>query len=134
MGWTPNRSEWNQTPTRQIGNKNKNKQTKKREGAKIFPGSVTILINVYRKPISADRYTPNTQNEWDWTEEHTKAFNNLKKLITHLSCLANNKNILTTHVCTKGLGATLWQKQKDGNSKPIGFANRFYQTPKISMQ
>ena len=64
-----------------------------------------------------------------WTDEHTKAFNNLKKLITQLLSLAhyNSKNstILTTDASTKGLGATLWQKQKDGNLKQIGFASRF---------
>ena len=69
------------------------------------------------------------QNEWNWTQEHTEAFNNLKKLITHLPCLADynpdNENILTTDASTKRLGATLSQKQKDGNLKPIGFAGRF---------
>ena len=32
--------------------------------------------------------------------------------------------MITTDASTKGLGATLWQKQ-DGNLKPIGFASRF---------
>ena len=69
------------------------------------------------------------QIKWEWTEEHTNAFNNLKKLITQLPYLAHynpkSENILTTDASTKGLGATLWQKQKDGNLKPIGFASRF---------
>ena len=69
------------------------------------------------------------QNEWIWTEEHTATFNNLKKLKTQLPGLAHYKskseNILTTDASTKGLGATLWQKQNDGNLKPIGFASRF---------
>ena len=69
------------------------------------------------------------QNEWIWTEEHTAAFNDLKKLITQLPGLAhyisNSENILTTDASTKGLGATLWQKQNDGNLKLIGFASRF---------
>ena len=38
---------------------------------------------------------------------------------------ANNENILTTDASTKGLGATLWQRQKDGNLKPVGYASRF---------
>ena len=54
------------------------------------------------------------QNEWKWTQDHTEAFNNLKKLITQLPCLAHyntdNENIPTTDASTKGLGATLWQK------------------------
>ena len=53
----------------------------------------------------------------------------MKKLITQLPSLAhynaNNENILTTDGSTRGLGATLWQKQHDGNLKPIGFASRF---------
>ena len=60
---------------------------------------------------------------------HTEAFNNLKKLITQLPCLAHynskKENNLTTDASTKELGATLWQKQKDGNLKPVGFASRF---------
>ena len=58
-----------------------------------------------------------------------KNFNNLKKLKIQLPCLAHynskSENILTTNASTKGLGATIWQKQKDGNLKPIGIASRF---------
>ena len=58
-----------------------------------------------------------------------EAFNNLKKLITQLPCLAHfnadNEIIITTDSSTKGLGATLWQKQNDGNLKPIRIASRF---------
>ena len=43
------------------------------------------------------------QNKWEWTGE----------------------NKITTDASTKELGATLWQKQKDGNLKLIGFASRF---------
>ena len=46
-----------------------------------------------------------------------------------MPCLAhynsNKENILTTDASTKGLGATLWRIQKDGNLKPVGFASRF---------
>ena len=69
------------------------------------------------------------QNEWIWTDEHTEAFNKLKEGITRIPCLAHynaqNENIITTDASTKGLGATLWQKQKDGNLKPVGFASRY---------
>ena len=33
--------------------------------------------------------------------------------------------MITTVASTKGLGATLWQKQKDGYLKPIGTASRY---------
>ena len=69
------------------------------------------------------------QNEWIWTEEHTRAFNSLKECITKIPCLAHynaqSENIITTDASSKGLGATLWQKQKTGELKPIGFASRF---------
>ena len=68
-------------------------------------------------------------NEWNWAEEHTNAFNKPKKYITNTPCLAhynaNKENILTTDASTRGLGATLWQRQKDGNLKPVGYASRF---------
>ena len=58
-----------------------------------------------------------------------KSLQQPKKLITQLPCLAHynpkSENILTTDASTKELGATLWQKQKNGNLKPIGFASRF---------
>ena len=69
------------------------------------------------------------QYEWIWTVQHTEAFNKLKESITKIPCLAHynvkNENTITTDASTKGLGATLWQKQKDGNLKPVGFASRY---------
>ena len=66
----------------------------------------------------------------NWTTEHTKTFENLKQKITGIPCLENynsdKSNIITTDASTKGLGATLWQEQPDGNLKPIGFASRFF--------
>ena len=50
--------------------------------------------------------------EWKWTEEQTKAFENLKQTITEIPCLAHYNsdypNIITTDASTKGLGATQW--------------------------
>ena len=67
------------------------------------------------------------QNKRLWTDEHTKTFNKLK-VGTKIPCLAHynaqNENIIITDASTKGLGATLWQKQKDGNLDPVGFASR----------
>ena len=69
------------------------------------------------------------QNKWKRREEYNNAFNKLKDYITKIPCPAhhndNNENILTTDASTKGLGATLWQRQKDGNLKPVGYASRF---------
>ena len=50
--------------------------------------------------------------EWKWTEEQTKAFENLKQTITEIPCLAHYNsdypNIITTDASTKGFGATQW--------------------------
>ena len=40
-------------------------------------------IEVYRKPFITNRYIQKTsqkQNEWIWTQEHTEAFNTLKRI------------------------------------------------------
>ena len=68
-------------------------------------------------------------NEWNWTEEHANAFNKLKEYIINIPCLAhykaNSETILTANASKKGLGATLWQRPKGGNLKPVGYASRF---------
>ena len=132
MDWTQNRSERNTTRTRQTRSNHKNRNTKNEKELKSFLGAIQYLSK-YIENLSAQtdilRKLLKKQNKWICTDEHTKAFNNLKKLITQLPCLAHynpkSENILTTDASTKGLGATLWQKQKDGNLKPIGFASRF---------
>ena len=44
-------------------------------------------------------------------------------MLTEGPCLAHytkdKENIVTTDASTTGLGITLWQKQDDGNPKPI---------------
>ena len=80
---------------------------------KSFLGAIQYLAK-YIENLSAKtdilRKLLKKQNEWNWTQEHTEAFNNLKKLITQLPCLAHfnadNENILTTDASTIGLGAT----------------------------
>ena len=53
----------------------------------------------------------------------------MKNKITGIPCLAhyssNLLNTITTDAKTKGLGATLWQAQHNGELKPIAFASRF---------
>ena len=99
---------------------------------KSFLGAIQYLSK-YIENLSANtdvlRKLLEKQNEWIWTDEHIKAFNKLKEGITKIPCLAHynaqNEIIITTDAITKGLGATLWQKQKDGNLKPVGFASRY---------
>ena len=72
-------------------------------------------------------------NQWIRSDEHTKAFNKLKEGIIKTPRLAHynaqSENIITTDASTKGLGATLWQNQKNRELKPIRFASRFLSGP-----
>ena len=97
---------------------------------KSFSGAIQYLSK-YIENLSAKtdilRKLLKKQNEWIWTDEHTEAFNKLKGGTSKIPCLAHynapNQNIITTDASAKGLAATLWQKQKDGNLKPVGFAS-----------
>ena len=66
---------------------------------------------------------------WNWEEEQQKNFEKIKQMLTEGPCLAHyakdKENIVTTDASTTGLGITLWQKQHDGNTKPIAFGSRY---------
>ena len=67
--------------------------------------------------------------KWEWTEERNTDFKNLEKELTTHPCLAhyngNKDNIVTTDACNTGLGIALWQRQNNGELKPIAFASRY---------
>ena len=108
------------------------KQPNNEKELKSFLGAIQYLSK-YIDNLSAQtdslRQLLKKDNDWIWTEEHTAAFENLKRKIMEIPCLAHYNsdypNIITTDASTKGLGATPWQEQPDGNLKPIGFASRF---------
>ena len=108
------------------------KQPNNEKELKSFLGAIQYLSK-YIDNLSAQtdslRQLLKKDTEWLWTEEHTRAFENLKQKITEIPCLAHYnsdyQNVITTDASTKGLGATLWQEQPDGRLKPIGFASRF---------
>ena len=66
---------------------------------------------------------------WNWGEEQQKDFEKRKQMLTEGPCLAHyakcKNNIVTTDASTTGLGITLWQKQDDGNTKPIAYGSRY---------
>ena len=66
---------------------------------------------------------------WIWKEEQQKDFEKIKQILTEGPCLAHyakdKENIVATDASTTGLGITLWQKQHDGNTKPIAFGSRY---------
>ena len=108
------------------------KQPNNEKELKSFLGAIQYLSK-YIDNLSAQtdslRQLLKKDTEWLWTEEHTRAFENLKQKITEIPCLAHYnsdyQNVITTDASTKSLGATLWQEQPDGKIKPIGFASRF---------
>ena len=67
--------------------------------------------------------------EWKWETEQQKDFEMIKKMLTEEPALAHyakdKDNIVTTDASKTGLGITLWQKQADGEVKPIAFDSRF---------
>ena len=108
------------------------KQPNNEKELKSFLGAIQYLSK-YIDNLSAQtdslRQLLKKNTKWLWTEEHTRAFENLKQKITEIPCLAHYNsdypNVITTDASTKGLGATLWQEQPNGTLKPIGFASRF---------
>ena len=75
------------------------------------------------------RYLLKKDNVWNWTEEQTKAFENLKQRITDKPCVphynTNYQNVITTDASSKRLGATLWKDHSNGKLKPVRFASQF---------
>ena len=85
-------------------------------------------IKVHRKSVGANRHTQKTTKKAEHVgmDKRThKRFQQPQKTNNPVTILSKSENILTTDASTRRLGATLWQKQKDGNLKPIGFASRF---------
>ena len=46
----------------------------------------------------------------------------------------NKENIVTTDACGTGLGIALWQKQSNGDLKPIAFASRYLNDAEKNIQ
>ena len=63
------------------------------------------------------------------TEREKKDFNEIKKKITVIPCLAHSakdrNNIVSTDASRSGLGIILEQKQNDDTIRPIAFAIRY---------
>ena len=66
---------------------------------------------------------------WIWGQEQENDFKQIKQMLTEKPCLANyakdKDNKVTTDASKTGLGITLWQKQDDGELKPIAFGSRY---------
>ena len=66
---------------------------------------------------------------WNWEKQEEEDSNNIKEMLTEEPCLAHyakdRENIVTTDASKTLLGITLWQKQSDGEIKPIAFGSRY---------
>ena len=66
---------------------------------------------------------------WNWGPEQETDFNQIKQMLPEGPCLAHyakdKDNMVTTDASKTGLGITLWQKQDDGNIKPIAYGSRY---------
>ena len=62
-------------------------------------------------------------------EKQDQDFDNIKEMLTEEPCLAHyakdRENIVKTDASKTGLRITLWQKQSDGEMKPIAFGSRY---------
>ena len=101
------------------------KEPKNEKELKSFLGAIQYLSK-YIENLSAQTDLLRQllkKNEWVWTPEQSEAFTQLKSKIAHYN--SNLPNTITNDASTKGLGATLWQEQHNGELKPIAFASRF---------
>ena len=69
----------------------------------------------------------NTEGKWETEQQND--FEMIKKMLTEEPALAHyakdKDNIVSTDASKTGLGTTLWQKQADGELKPIAFGSIF---------
>ena len=71
----------------------------------------------------------NKGTKWDWTTDRYSDFEKIKQDLTTRPCLSHfngsKENIVTTDGCKTGLRVALWQKQGNGEFKPIAYASRY---------
>ena len=99
---------------------------------KSFLGAIQYLAKFLPKVSEkTDRLRKllETNEPWIWGEEQEKDFKQIKQMLTdkpYLAHYAKDKcNMVTTDASKTGLGITLWQKQDNGEIKPIAFGSRY---------
>ena len=88
-------------------------------------GKFTPLLAEYSKPI---RDLLSSKNEFYWGPDQQRSFDLIKQTLTNSPVLAlydpNRYTVLRTDASSYGLGCALFQKQDDGDMKPVSFASR----------
>ena len=93
------------------------------------------MVNQLRKfsPLLAEHSKPirdllSSKNQFYWGPDQQKAFYLIKQSLTNAPVLAlydpNRYTALKTDASSYGLGCALFQKQDDGDMKPVSFASR----------
>ena len=131
MARTRNRRKRNKTERKESGSNIKIKITGKHKRPEIISRCYTIYGKISTKTFGTNRPAEKTieKNEpWTWGPEQETEFNRIKQMLTEGPCLAHyakdKDNTVTTDASETGLGITLWQKQDDGNIKPIAYGSR----------
>ena len=88
------------------------KEPKNEKELNFFLGAIQYLskyIEILSAQTDLMRELLKKKIKWNWTTEHSEAFNRLKRKITEIPCLAHysslRPNTITTDASTKGLGA-----------------------------
>ena len=109
-----------------------NKNEVKFRGMKSFLGAIQYLAKFLPKlSEKTDRLRQLLKKNapWIWGQEQENDFKQIKQMLTEKPCLAHyardKDNMVTTDASKTGLGITLWQKQDDGELKPIAFGSRY---------
>ena len=99
---------------------------------KSFLGAIQYMANFLLKHSEqTDRLRKllKKNEPWIWGPEQETDFNRIKQMLTEGPCLAHyakdKDNMVTTDANKTGLRITLWQKQDDGNMKPIAYSSRY---------
>ena len=99
---------------------------------KSFLGAIQYLAKFLPKlseRLDRLRKLLKKNTEWRWETEQQNDFETIKKMIAEEPDLAHyakdRDKIVTTDASKTGLGITLWQRQADGELKPIAFGSRF---------
>ena len=98
---------------------------------KSFLGAIQYMANFLPKPSErTDRLRKllKKNEPWKWGPEQVTDFDRIKQIVTESPCLAHYKkdkdNMVTTDASKTGLGITLWEKQDNGDIKPIAYGSR----------
>ena len=108
------------------------KSPKNTKDLKSFLGAIQYLEKFLPKLSErADRFRKllKTNEPWKWGPGQETDFNRIRQILTEGPCLAHyaqdKDNMVTTDASKTGLGITFWQKQDNGDIKPIAYGRRY---------